>query len=170
MRQPRAPSRPPPEPAGGDAVITGQLDPLGVHHDHAQVVGSVVQQQAADEGIHTHRLTGAGRPGDQQVRHSSQVGGDGVAGHVLSHPKRSGDFKRWKGLAFEDIAQGHHGNIIVGDFDAYITFARHWGFHTDAPGSQGQSQVICQGGDLTHAHARASLAALDESQALLRTG
>ena len=79
-----------------DAVVAGQLDPLGVDQDQAQVVGGVVQQQAAQDGVDAHRLAGAGGAGDQQVRHGVQVGDLGCPATSLPSAKRSGDLLRVK--------------------------------------------------------------------------
>ena len=139
-----------------DAVVAGQLHALGVHHQQAQVIGSVVQQQAGDDGVDAHRFARAGSPGDEHVRHRRKVGCRGAAGHILAQRKTQRRFQAAESLALDHIAQRHQRNLFVGHFDAHVALAGHRGLDADGARRERQRQVVGQGGNLAHAHARAA--------------
>ena len=51
------------------AVVTGELDSLGVDHNHAQGFRRVVHQQATDQRVHANGFAGTSGASDEQVRH-----------------------------------------------------------------------------------------------------
>ncbi len=68
----------------GQAIEPYQLNLLGVDHHQLQLLRRIVEHQASDEGVDTHRLAGAGRPGDEQVGQLGQIGHHWSAGHVAA--------------------------------------------------------------------------------------
>ena len=69
-----------------DALVHRELDPLGVDQDHPHLVGRGAHQDRHDQRVDARRLAGAGRAGDQDVRHLGEVGADESALDVLAQP------------------------------------------------------------------------------------
>ncbi len=57
----------------GHCIEIHQLHPLGVNHDEPNVVGAVVQKQAANNRIQTNSFTAASSSSDKQMWHLTQV-------------------------------------------------------------------------------------------------
>ena len=57
-----------------DVFVHPELEPLGVDHDQPHVVGRRAVEDAREHRVDADRLAGAGRAGDEQVRHRRQVG------------------------------------------------------------------------------------------------
>ncbi len=121
-----------------------------------------MQQQAGDETVDAHRLTGAGRAGDEQVGHGRQIGHDGLPGHVLPQPDAQ---RRAHAAIFgrlHYVAQRDEGLGAVGHFDAHVPLAGHGGLDANGAGGQGQRQIVGQAGDLAHLDLGALAAALHQ--------
>ena len=56
-----------------DAVVDGQLDALGVDHQHLHLIGRRAHQQRCDDRVQTNRFAGARCAGDQEMRHARQI-------------------------------------------------------------------------------------------------
>ena len=116
-------------------------------------------------------FTGAGGTGDEQVGHGARSAPHGLAGDVLAEGEAQAELcSFWKGLLFDDLAQGDQADLGVGHFDADVALPGDGGLDADALGGQGQGQVVGQGGDLADADAGAAVAGLDISRARRRTG
>ena len=57
-----------------NAFVVAQLQPLGIDENQPHLIGRGLVQNRHDEGIDGHTLARAGRAGDEQVRHSGQIG------------------------------------------------------------------------------------------------
>ena len=60
-----------------------QLDPFGVDQKEPQILGRVSEKKAAQNGIDADAFTGPRRAGDEQVRHSAEIGHGRLAGYVF---------------------------------------------------------------------------------------
>ena len=133
----------------GHSVVARQFHALGINHDQFQVVGRVQQQQPGDDAVHAHRFTGAGGPGDEQMGHGRQIGGDGLAGHIL--PQTNGQGRLFGDFVevfrFHHVTQGDERFGRVGHFDAHVAFAGNRRLDADGTGLQRQGQVVGQPGD-----------------------
>ena len=67
-----------------DVAERGEVDPLEVPDEEADVVRRRVEQQAAEDRADVHALAGAGLTRDEQVRHRAQVEHDRGARDVAS--------------------------------------------------------------------------------------
>src|SRR5699024_1613222 len=109
--------------------------------------GGLIQQRN-DKGVGTHRLTGTGGTGNEQVGQLGNVAHDVVAADILAHGERylGGVVPKLLGVNdVVDIDRGyqtvgyldaHHGNFVGNGGDAY------------AGSAQSQSNVIGQIGQL----------------------
>ena len=71
--------------------------PLGVDEHQPHVVGARAHQDRRDEAVDEARLAGAGRPGDQHVRHRREVHHLGLAVDVLAEGDlRAGAWPAWR--------------------------------------------------------------------------
>ncbi len=145
-----------------DAVVGGQLHPLGVHQHQPQLGGGVIEQQAGEDGVDAHALARAGGAGDQQMRHGGKIAGGGAPGHILAQGKAQRRAHLLESVGFDQLAQGHQADLGVGHLDAHVHVPGDGRLDADARGGQGQGQVVGEAHDLRDAHARASLARLDE--------
>ena len=100
-------------------------------------------------------LPGAGRAGDQGVRHLLQVGPDGAARDVLAEP---GDQRRAAlRTAAVDVAEAHQAAALVRDLDADGLLARDRRQDPDVGRGQRVGQVVLERGDLRDLGARSEL-------------
>ena len=67
-----------------DAVIDGQLQHLRIDHDHPAFIRRAAIEQRQNHGVDTHRFTGPGGPGDQQMRHAGKIGEFRQAANILA--------------------------------------------------------------------------------------
>ena len=101
----------------GDALVDGQLDPLGVDQHHAHLLGRGAHHDRGDHGVDEGGLARTGLTGHQQVRGLGEVGDDVVALDVLaqSHDQRVRLLAG--GLGAQDVAEFDHLAVGVGDLD-----------------------------------------------------
>ena len=129
-----------------DRVVVGELDLLGVDEDHAHVVRRRAQQDRREHRVDRARLAGAGRAGDEQVRHLRQVGADRAPGDVLAEPHGQ---RRPVGRGLlEDVAEVHDPPARVGHLDADRLLAGDRREDADVRGGQRVGEVVLELGDL----------------------
>ncbi len=136
----------------GNLLVHPKLEALGIDHDQAHVVGRGAVEDAGQHRVQPDRLAGAGRAGDEQVRHRRQVGHERFAVDRLA--ERDGQLRRrvLVGLRFEQLAQRDRLAVRVGNLDpdrglAGDAIDQHgFGLHR-------QAQVVGQPGDLAVLHA-----------------
>ncbi len=71
-----------------DVLVHAEFEPLRVDHDEAHFVGRGAEEDAADHRVDADRLAGAGRAGDEQVRHGRQVADERLAVNRLAERHR----------------------------------------------------------------------------------
>ena len=58
----------------GDVLVHPELQPLRIDHDHPHIVRRRAVEDARQHAVDADRLAGAGRSGDQQMRHGREIG------------------------------------------------------------------------------------------------
>ncbi len=101
-----------------DALVDRELDHLRVDHDHADLFGRGVEEEGADHAVDGHRLAGARRAGDEEVRHACEVDGDRRTGDVLAEAHRELALRLVDALVGEDLLEVHLGALLVRHLDA----------------------------------------------------
>ena len=71
----------------GDSVIDTELHHLGVHHNHLHVLWFGLENNAHNQGVDTHRLTGTGGARNEQMGHLSDIRHHHLAADILAHGK-----------------------------------------------------------------------------------
>ena len=100
-----------------NAVINAELNHFGVDHDELDLFGLRLIEKRNDERVHTHRLTGAGRTGDEQVRQSSDVADDAVAADVLADGEGDLRFALFKLRRVDHVARKYRRDDAVRYFN-----------------------------------------------------
>ena len=137
----------------GNAVIGGQLHHFGVHHDEAHLVGGGLIQQADDQRIGTHGLTGTGGTGDQHMGQPGDIAHDGAAADVLTHGEGHGAGMVGKLPALDHVPDTDGGDSLVGHLDAHGGDLAGDRCDTHAGSAQRQSDIIAEIGELAELHA-----------------
>ena len=128
----------------GDALVDGQLHPLGVHQHHAHLLRRGAHHDRGDHRVDEGGLTRTGLPGHQQVRGLGQVGDDVVALDVLAQPDHQRVRLLARGLGAQDVAELDHLPVAVGDLDANGALSRNGGEQTDLVGGHRVGDVLLQ--------------------------
>ena len=71
-----------------NVLVHPELQPLRIDHDQPHIVGRGAVEDAREHRVQADRLAGAGRAGDQQVRHRRQVGDERLAVDGLAERQR----------------------------------------------------------------------------------
>ncbi len=126
----------------GDSLIAGEFQSFRVDHDEFDLVGRRLEQDAADHGVQGDALSGAGRAGDQQVRHSDQFGDQRRPHDVFAQRDRKtvGGFP--KGRVIEDVPQADRFPLLIGDLNADCPSSRDRGDDPNARGAQRERQIV----------------------------
>ena len=127
-----------------DALVDGQLHPLGVHQHHAHLLGRGTHHDRCDHRVDEGGLTRTGLAGHQQVRGLGQVGDDVVALHVLAQPDHQRVRLLARGLGAQNVTELDHLPVAVGDLDADGALARNGGQQTDLVGGHRIGDVLLQ--------------------------
>ena len=141
----------------GNAVVDSQLHHFGVHHDETDLFGAGLVQQRNNQGVGTHRLTGTGGTGDEQVGQLCDVAHDAVAADVLTHGEG-----HLGGAVLELVRAEHRADVygrdqLIGHLDAHHGDLVGNGGDTYAGGAQGQGDVVGQVGQLVQPDALVQL-------------
>ena len=88
-----------------DVLVHPELEPLRVDHDQPHVVRRRAVEDAGEHRVEADRLAGAGRAGDQQVRHRREVGDERLAVDRLAERERQLRGRALVGLRLEQLAQ-----------------------------------------------------------------
>ena len=107
-----------------DALVGGQLDPLGVDQHHPDLGRRGAHEDAGDQGVDAAGLARTGGPGDQDVRHLREVGADVAALDVLAEADEQRVVVGLRRRRPQRVAQGDHLAVGVGDLDADRALAR----------------------------------------------
>ena len=128
----------------GDALVDGQLHPLGVHQHHAHLLRRGAHHDRGDHRVDEGGLTRSGLTGHQKVRGLGQVGDDVVALNVLAQPDHQRVRLLARGLGAQDVAELDHLPVAVGDLDANGALSRNGGEQTDLVGGHRVGDVLLQ--------------------------
>ena len=139
-----------------NVFVEAQFQALRVDQHQFQFVRRGLVEHAHQQGIEEHALAGAGRSGDQQVRHLRQIGGANAADQVLAERKRQLRRRMRELRRFDHLAQRDRFAVRVGHFDADRRFAGN-ALDQDRFGAQRQAQIVGQPGDAAVLDARFGL-------------
>ena len=116
--------------------VAGQFDALGVDQNETQLQRRLVHQQRGDDRVDADALAGAGRAGDQHVRHFGEVGDHGAAAHIAA--QGDGQAAAFERLAvfvgLQQAAQRDDAGLGVGHLDADHGASGHGRFDADRGG------------------------------------
>src|SRR5690606_4329663 len=71
-----------------NAVIDGKLQHLRIDHDETALLRREAVEQRQDHRIDGDRLTRAGRPRNQKMRHAGEIGNDEITADILAERER----------------------------------------------------------------------------------
>ncbi|MCW0460576.1 hypothetical protein NB717_001644 [Xanthomonas sacchari] len=137
-----------------DALVDAQFEHLRVDHQHPQVLGRGLVQQAQHHRVDRHRLARAGGTGDQQVRHARQVGHGRTPGDVLAQGQGQRTGRLVVFLGAQQLAEIDHLAADVGDLQADHRLARDHVDHAHRLHRQAAGDVLVQRTDLADLDAR----------------
>ncbi len=140
-----------------DAVVLSQFDPLRVDEDQPNVVRRRPRQDRRDERIDAARLSGAGRAGDEDVRHFGQIGHHSPPVDVPAERHFERMYRPPGLFGQEHVAELHELALSVGHLHADGRAARDGGKDPDVVGGHGVRDVLAQRGHLGDLHAGAEL-------------
>ena len=128
-----------------NAFVIAKFQPLRINQNQSHLVGRGFVQDRHDHGINGHALARAGRAGDQQMGHGSQIGGNDASVDVLAHGQRelrlgSNELRR-----LHYFAQPNRLPLMVRHLNANRRLSRH-ALNQDAFRFQCQAQVVGQAG------------------------
>ena len=139
-----------------DVLVHPELEPLRIDHDHPHVVGRRAVEDAGQHRVQADRLAGAGRSGDQQVRHRRQIGHVRLAVDGLAERERQLRGRALVGVGLEQLAQRDLLAVAVRDLDADGRLAGD-AIDQHRLGLHRQAQVVGEAGDLAVLHAGVGL-------------
>ena len=138
-----------------DRLVVVELDPLRVDQDHPHLVGRRAQQHRGQDRVDAAGLTGAGRAGDEDVRHPGEIRPDGVAGDVLAEP--DGQRARGGREIVVDVAERDDLRREVRHLDADRLLARDRREDADLGRRERVGEVVLERGDLRDLRPRRQL-------------
>ncbi len=130
-----------------NAFVDRQFEHLRVDHDQLGVFRAGLEQDRQDHRVHTHRLTGTGGTGHQQVRHLRQVGDNRPAADIVAQGQ--GD-RRLEVVVLggrQHLGEAHDLPVFVGNLDTDGGLAGNHFHHPHAGHRQRTRQVLGQVGD-----------------------
>ena len=125
-----------------NTFIGRQLQTFGIDHQKLDVVGLRFKKDAANHGVERDALAGTGGPGDEQMRHFSQIGNDRRADKIDTQRDGQAQGRCGKRVVVQDILQKNRFSFEVGDFNADDGFAGNRRQNADAGRHQRQGQVV----------------------------
>ena len=131
----------------GNPFVERKFQHLWIDHDDTNLFGSRLVEERDDHRIDRHRFSGAGGPGNQEMRHFGQIGDVGDPFDILPQGKNKFRFIALKFFVDNDILQPHRLADIVGNFDANRRFVGKRRHNTDGAASHGERQVVHQVGN-----------------------
>ena len=140
-----------------DALVGGELHPLRVDQHHPHLVRGGPGEDRQDQRVDAAGLAGAGRAGDQQVRHLGQVGDDEAALDVLAERDQHRVVVALRHRRAQHVAEHHDLGVGVRDLDADRGLARDRAEDPDVGALDRVGDVAGQVGDPLDLDARAEL-------------
>ena len=136
-----------------DVLVHPELEALRVDHDQPHVVRRRAEEDAREHRVDADRLAGAGRPGDQQVRHRRQVADERLAVDGLAERERQLRLRALVGVGLEQLAQRDLLAVRIRNLDADRRLAGD-AIDQHRLGLHRQAEVVGEAGDLAVLHAR----------------
>ena len=130
-----------------DVLVHPELEALGIDHDHPHIVGRRAVEDARQHRVDADRLAGAGRAGDEQVRHRREVGDVRLAVNRLAERERQLRRRAAVGLGLEQLAQRDLLAVAVRNLDADGRLAGN-AVDQHRLGLHRQAEVVGEAGDL----------------------
>ena len=134
-------------------VINAQLNHLGVDHDQLHIFRTCLIQQADNNGVHAHRLTGTGGTCNQHMGQFGDITHDAVTADIFAHSKGRFGLGVAKLIGIDNLPQGNRGDRTVGHFNTHHTDLSGHSGNTHAGSTQAQGNIIGNGGQLIQTHA-----------------
>ena len=129
-----------------NTLVVAQFEPLRVHQNQAHLIRRRLVQNGHDHGIDGHALARARGTGDQQMRHSSQVGGNDAAVNVLAHGDRHLRLRSHELLRLDILPQPDDFALPVRHLNADRALARH-ALDQNALGFEREAKIVAEIGD-----------------------
>ena len=139
-----------------DVVVHAELEALRIDHDHPHIVRRRAVEDAGQHAVDADRFAGAGRAGDQQVRHLREVGDVRLAVDRLAERHRQLRRRAAVGFRLEQLAQRNLLARAVGNLDADGGLAGN-AVDQHRLGLHRETQVVGEAGDLRVLHAGVGL-------------
>ena len=133
-------------------VINTQLYYLWVYHQELYFIGRSFIQQTDNQGVDTHRFTGTGCAGNQQVRHFCKVCQGNLSGNISSQCHRQSAFSSLKGCGFNQFPHLYHTDIFIRHLYTHGCLTGNRRFNSHTGGCQVHGDIIRQVGNLTDFH------------------
>jgi hypothetical protein len=130
-----------------DALVGGQLDPLGVHEHETHLIGGGPHEDRGDHRVDEARLARAGGAGDEQVGHLREVGDDVAALDVLADAHHHRVLAGARHLAAQHVAEADLLAVGVRDLDADRGLAGDRAEDAHVGRGDGIRDVLGEGGD-----------------------
>ena len=111
--------------------------------------------QTRDDSVDTDGFPGSRDAGDQEVRHLGQIRDHGIALEVLAERDREGARRAMIFGALDQFAHVNHARRGVRDLDAHGGLPRDRRHNAERGGPHRECQIIGEGRDAAHLHARA---------------
>ena len=129
-------------------IVHRELDHLRIDHQEAQRRRRVTIDEARDQCVDAHRFSGAGRAGDEQVRHLGQIGDDRTALEILAERDRQRRANVLELARLDQLAECHYLGGRIRDFDTNRAPPRNRRDDADALRAHRQRQVVGEIRDL----------------------
>ena len=136
-----------------DFPVLGQFRHLRIDQDHLALVGPTRHQDARDDRVQAHRLAGAGRSRDEQVRQLRQVLHQRPTLRVFPEQERQLALGELAGGAQVEFLEPDRDPRLVRHLDADGVLARNRCDDADARHLHVQGEIVGQDRDLADAHA-----------------
>ena len=139
-----------------DVLVHPELEALRIDHDQPHVVRRRAIEDAREHRVQPDRFAGAGRSGDQQVRHRREIRHERLAVNRLAERERQLRGRALIGVRLEQLAQRDRFAMRVRDLDADGGLARN-ALDEHRLGLHGEAEVVGKPGDLAVLHAGVGL-------------
>ena len=129
-----------------NAFVVAQFQPLGIDQNQPNLLRRRLVQDGHDHRVDGDALARARGPGDQQMRHASQVGRDDAAIDVLAHRHGELRLRSHELLRLDVLPQENDLALPVRHLNANRAFASH-ALDQDALRLECEAEIVDQVGD-----------------------
>ena len=131
-----------------DAVERRELDHLRVDHQQAQLFGRALEQQRREHDVEADALAGAGRAGDDHVRHLARGRRRRLPAMSLPSTTGSGPVCFSTALVLDELAQVHGLALLVRQLEADAGLARDRRDDAHLLAASAHREIVGEAGDL----------------------